>query len=408
MKKMKLRKLLTVVLFILGAGGVALAAEVISVDLNGHGDANAYTGEAAVPGATVWRAYYGGWGKPVGSPRSANLADYNEPNKPGTYAAQVWIGDNGQNHDYISGSALMDDGFDANDLAPVDPCISLIGLAKDPSLGGGAYTGVFDIYVYGSEAGTFRIRNSVIDQTKPISGGFIGDFNEGQNYVVFDDVAIDEANEVFLTYTNVLNGLQLVKLKEPVSVGDGTIISATDYDVAYETNQREGEGSRFGPDLVGDPVPMVAYLDTGEYMEYDITVDEANEGYYEIVAYLTTPEGLADDLDIYLDGLLLGTLYLPGTYTYPAQSANDVSVNLFEGSHTFKWVSTGPELWFNIADFEFTRVGDVVMNDCNDVYKYGFNYASDYNGDCHVDERDLALMVDNWLNCYDPNTDNCP
>lgn len=404
---MKKMKLLTIVLFVLGAGGAALAAEVISIDLNGYNDANAYTGEAAVPGATVWRAYYGGWGKAMGSPRSANLADYNEPNKPGTYAAQVWIGDNGQNHVYISGSALMDDGFDANDLEPVDPCISLIGLAQDPCLGGGAYTGVFDIYVYGSEAGAFRIRNSVIDQNQSVSGGFIGDFNEGQNYVVFNGVSIDEANEVYLTYTNVLNGLQLVKLKEPVAMSSYTVISAPDYDLAYETNQRVGEGSPFGPDIVGDPVPMVAYLDAGEYMEYDIIVDEANEGFYNIVAYLNTPEGLADDLDIYLDGLLLGTLYLGTTQVY-WPSENNVSVNLFEGSHTFKWVSTGPELWFNIADFEFTRVDDVVMNDCNDVYKYGFNYAADYTGDCHVDEEDLALLVDNWLNCYDPNTDNCP
>ena len=392
-----------------------MAAEVISVDLNNYNDANEYTGEAAVPGATVWRAYYAGWGKPVGSPRSANLADFNEPNKPGTYAAQVWIGDPGTNHTYESGTGLMDDGFVNDPCVAGEPNISLFAVPDFPFTDGDAYGGTFDIYVYGAADGNFTLESPVYGpNTKAVTGGFTGDFNEGQNYVIFEDILIDDTNTVILSYSNKLNGLQLVSDKQPVAIRDVLRLDVTDYDVAYETNARAGEIHEFGPDTgeVNDPwegiMPSVFYLDTDEYMEYEITVDEANEGYYQIDAYVRTQYGPADDLDIYLDNIFLGTLSYTLTSTYFVKTSNPVSVNLFEGSHTFKWVSTGPELYFDLSDFEFDRVSDVVINDCNDVYKYGLNYASDYNRDCHVDERDLALMVDNWLNCYDPNVDNCP
>jgi len=48
------------------------------------------------------------------------------------------------------------------------------------------------------------------------------------------------------------------------------------------------------------------------------------------------------------------------------------------------------------------------LPDCNAVYKYGFEYAGDFNRDCKVDFKDLAMMTEQWLSCIDPNEDNCP
>lgn len=398
---MKKVRLLTVISFVLGAFGVALAAEVISVDLNGYNDNNPYIGNGAYDvGNRTWTVYYGGWGKPVGSPRSSQLADYNDPNEPGIYAAQVWIGDPGTGHGYKSGSGLMDDGFVAS--PGKEPNIALFG--QD------AYTGTFDIYVYGANAGDFTVKSPTYNSTKHVSGvAPPGGFAEGGNYVVFPAVLIDDSNTVLLSYTNMLNGLQLIKLKQPVAIQDGTEINAPDYDVAYDTNRRGGEGQHFGPDVNN---LYVFYIDDGEYMKYDITVDEANQGRYDILAWVNTQWEYCTNLNVYLDDIWLGVLKLeedstaePPNYD-PTQ--NSVSVNLFKGSHTFKWAHIGTGYGYNISSFTFTRTGDVIMNDCNDVYTYGLNYAGDFNGDCRVDERDLALIVDNWLVCYDPNANNCP
>ncbi len=392
---MKKMKLLTIVLFILGAGGAALAAEVINVDLNGHGDNIPYVGNGAYDvGKSTWNVYYGGWGKPAGSPRSDLLVDYDEPCEPGIYAAQVWIGDPGTGHGYIDGSELMDDGFVAN--PGVEPNISLFG--QD------AYTGTFDIYVYGANDGNFTITSPSYNSTKEVNGvAPPGEFVEGGNYVVFPTVRIDDSNTVVLSYTNELNGLQLVKLKEPVAIQDGTEINAPDYDVAYDTNRRDDEEQHFGPD--GNSV-YVFYLDDGEYMEYDITVDDANVGRYSIKAWVNTQWEYCTNLNVYLDDIWLGKLILEEDSTaYPPDfdPTSSVSVNLFKGSHTFKWAHIGGGYGYDISKFKFTRTGDVIMNDCNDVNTYGLNYAGDLTGDCRVDEKDLALIVDNWLIYYDPN-----
>ncbi|MCK5173314.1 MAG: hypothetical protein KAR47_07975, partial [Planctomycetes bacterium] len=119
MKKKKL--LLTVISLLMGIAPMALAVEVISVDINNFTNDTVYAGEAAVPGATQWVAYYGDWGIPLGSPRSADLAD-TVTVQPSTYAEQVWLGDPGD-HGYISGvgDGLLDDGFFNDGSGTSDP-----------------------------------------------------------------------------------------------------------------------------------------------------------------------------------------------------------------------------------------------------------------------------------------------
>ncbi len=77
-------KLLTIVSIVLVAVGVAMAAEVINVDIKGYNDNTPYIGSGAYIGnistnvydacdAYVWTPYYGGWGVPVGSVGSEAL-----------------------------------------------------------------------------------------------------------------------------------------------------------------------------------------------------------------------------------------------------------------------------------------------------------------------------------------------
>jgi hypothetical protein len=419
--KMK-KKLLVVILFCLGIFATAGAVEVINIDLNVDGDANAWTGYAAYDGGTdVWHAYYSGKGKAMGSQRSANLADYTEPCKPGTYAKQIWIGNNGQDHSWFRDTnqpspGMLNDGF----------LRTSAGEANIVLWGRGAYQGKFDIYVYGNADGNFALhRYGVVTGPNHITGGYAG-FQEGPagNYVVYPAVEINEPNYgfdandpraggIFISYTNQISGIQLVSTKRPVAVYNDSNIGASQYDVSYETNARGGETTYFGPDIfAGDvysPTGYIGYLDASEYMEYDITMNESNEGEYRIRAWVDVSAYDANYLDIYLNGISFGTLAAglqPTEYVWPTD--NWVSANIWAGSSTFKW-SMSRAYYFNLAYFEFERLGDINMPDCNAVYKYALNdYSNDLNHDCSVDFKDLKFLTDHWLECYSPDPNDCP
>ncbi|MBN1125107.1 MAG: hypothetical protein JXA82_08870 [Sedimentisphaerales bacterium] len=407
---MKKKKLVMNLLLCLALVGWTSAVEVINIDINGYGDDTAYVGEGAyLDGGTEWIAYYGGWGVALGSQRTANLINQGTinpsyPDQPGqgfagTYAEQVWIGDDGLGHDYSDGSALLDDGF-VN--------ITGAGGLNDPNIaffGQGAYGGTFDMYVYGNSAGTFTIAdgNDIIDSNSVT--GTVSGFVEGQNYVIFRNVPLGNPNMIRLYYTNEINGIQLVSTKEPFAILPSTdpnnnMIDARNYDEAFDTNARgsvtEPETTYYGPDIG----TYVHYLDTGEYMEYDITVDSA-QGQYNLTADFVTYWGAAE-LRVYLDGILLGTL----TQTHHDQdgsvyrSVESLPVNLFEGDHTLRWENT--ELYFDVVSLQFEYVKEITLDTCSDVYLYGLEPAGDVNEDCIVDIQDLAEMAAVWTVNYDP------
>jgi hypothetical protein len=406
--KMK-KRLLIVILFSFGIAATASATEVINIDLNGYNDGNAPpTGTVAKydDGINQWNVYYGGWGKPMGSPQSADLRNYNEPNLSSTYAAQVWIGDANQgSRRYAWGSGLMDDGFVKDGNFAGDPNIQLFG--QD------AYQGTFDIYVYGDTVGDFNLtvngNANFSNITKHVSGGFDGNFVENKNYVIYTGIPIYNPNSVTISYTGDLDALQLVSTKRPQAIYNEKKITGDSYDVAFETNARSGEGQPFGPDI-DNTVPgfpgIVVYLDSGEYMEYDITMNDANEGQYAIRAGARTTSGPAS-LPLSLDGKSLGAVYRAEGWDDVGDTCS-VSVNLYGRSEKYviKW-QVPARVYFDMGYLKFTRLGDVNMPDCNAVYEQGFNYAGDLNHDCHVDYKDIVEMTNHWLNCNSPDPNEC-
>jgi hypothetical protein len=416
---MKMR-LLAVVLVILGAAGAVLAAEVINVDIQGNINSLPYVGNGAynVGPNTVWIAYYGGWGVPVGSSRSEALVMSSDPPwYSSVYAAQVWIGDNGLIHGYYeSGPGLMDDGFFA--VGPNEPNIAIFG--------DGAYQGRYDIYVYGKDAGTFKLTRYGVTTTKTVSGDAnAGQFELGHNYVVFSGVDINNTNseDLYLTYTNKLNALQFVKQKSPFVIEPNSLglirIPAGNWDVAGERNVRTTEISSFGPDTWfddGNGIGMiVGYLDSGEFMDYDITVDEANEGQYQIsLGVLGGASGTiaTDAMYIYLDSKLVHEVnLLTAAPQFAIGESTKATVNLYEGSHTVRWdlkrLPDGYNTGFSLVDVNFVRVGPTVISNCADVVNYGFTLTKDLSGNCVVDLADVALFVDNWLICNNPDRNGC-
>jgi hypothetical protein len=443
-----------------------IAAEVISIDLNASGNNVAYSGKGAVDSnaVQVWQAYYPGlgWGKAMGSPRSSNLADYNEPCMPSTYAAQVWIGINPNDTNYVTYGPspvtwLMNDGFKKAVGATADPCIHLWGQGAYGGMGDSESDPNFDIYVYGGGDGnacTFHLwswdpyGNLRRYQTLSVTGDSnIGEFIYGQNYVIFHDVNVGgttgyDACSVFLSFSGAINGLQLVKLTSEVRptypkecklvtldsnepVMTGFEINAPAWDVSYWTNRRDGAPTYFGPSLGvistaagGDPwegnVHCVTYIDGFDSMSYDINVPAASQGNYIIWAWLDTTNGTCGNLKVYIDNVLLGTFESTtstgGADDFVATNTNaaggEIFGNFFKGAHTFMWQSGAAE-GYNLWKFTFERMGDVNMPDCNAVYKYGFGYPGDFNHNCHVDFNDLKVLTDAWLTCYSPDPNDC-
>ena len=400
-------KLLTTVLIVLVAVGVVTAAEVINVDIKGFGDKTPYVGNGAydVGPNTLWTVYYGGWGKPVGSARSEGLATSTQAGFCSVYAAQVWLGDNGQKHGYQYGSGLMNDGFTAQ--GPNEPNLAIFGQ--------GAFQGVYDIYVYGSGVGQFKLTRYGVTTTQTVSGDAnAGQFELGHNYVVFSNVDVNNSSsdDLYLTYTTItLNALQFVKKKSPVEVKGGTIIAAANWDVAGERNTRgpSSELQQFGPDTYAN---TVGYVDTGEFMGYDINVDDVNQGRYLITLDVNTAaQYRAIPLRIYLDDKVLGDVCDMNWSVPTTGNTTAVQANLFKGSHTVKWhfpfQGPGGSTGFNIVDVNFTRIGSIAMKDCNEVGFYGFNYPADLSANCTVGLEDFALAVDNWLICNNPDPNGC-
>lgn len=392
---MKKKKVLTILLFCLWIGTWTSGVEVINIDINNYGNDLAYEGQGAYPGGNEWIVYYGGWGVAVGSQRSADLVNQGDDAVASTYAEQVWIGDAG-GHEYLTGAGtgLLDDGFigsgGENNLN--DPNIAFMGE--------GAYGSDFDMYVYGSGTFTLVDGNDILGSQE--AAGTASGFEEGVNYVIFEDIPLGNPNTIRLYYTNELNGIQLISRKTPVAVTTSTdpndnLIDARNYDVAFDTNARSGELTFYGPDLAD----YVHYLDTGEYMEYDLIVDTETQGRYYLSADFVTYWGGAG-LNMYLDDTLIGTLtqeqHSEDSTIY--RSLEDLPVNLFAGTHTLRWENT--QNYFDVVQLRLTYDSEITLETCEDVYLYGLEPAGDLNTDCRVNIEDLAIVAENWLINYDP------
>jgi hypothetical protein len=166
-----------------------------------------------------------------------------------------------------------------------------------------------------------------------------------------------------------------------------------------------------------------------EQCGYDINVNPSQEGLYKIdvnaAPHNTAGQGDYVFIDIFLNDANVGaTVYdlaLPDTPVY-TNDPGPIPIKLFKGKHTLIWkcgaAGYQPIYGFNVCNLRLKYVGPATMVDCNDVYKYGYQYAQDFAGaytapydpghDCHVNFEDLAVITDNWLSCYDPNDPNCP
>lgn len=380
--------------------GTALGADVINVDINGYNSQTLYIGNGAYDvGQVPWTIYYGSYGKAVGSAKTESLANSGQVNVSSTYSSQIWIGDNGDNHTYISGTGLMDDGFVAN--PGTEPNLALYGQ--------GAYQGVYNIYVYGADAGSFTLCRYGVRTTKTVTGNVpAGQFVEGGNYVVFNNVDINSTNpsDIYLIYTNKLNALQFVRVKTIPSVQNGTLIQAAEYSVAGDRNGRETETTDYGPDIYpGDTIypngRVVGYLDTGEFMEYEFSVDNANKGRYDIQLGISGEAIRTGGMELYVDDKFIGAPGATKSVTTVVNTNPNIALaNLTAGTHRVRWMVKQYNTGWAAAYVKFTRVGDLQIASCSDVQANNLALKGDFTGDCIVNMKDLKAFAANWLVKY--------
>jgi len=465
-------KLFFAITLCLGFTAFACAYDVINIDLNGSVADPCYDGlgpfgDPNWADVNEWNGYNQGDGVMMASPRCESIG---VPKTPGYYAKAFFIADPCMHGylPYVTGDKLLGDGFVKTGL-PTDPnpCLFIWGSM--------AYGGIYDVYVLANAPGNFTITDSNGDtQVDSLSGGGIpGVWTQGVNFIKFTDVEIDTPSSrnangpisgyaaggyladpdcVKLSYSNQINGIQLASVKRPVRASfpaDPVVVAKTssivpgsqvpgqwpvdtpmavidmigsanrtnllcgDYDAAYETNLRPGEHDFDGPDVEWNN-GYNTYVDTCEWMEYDIIADEVTAGRYRIRALLNCWWAAAD-IGIYVDdseelGRLTQDKYsdmVPPEVTPSAiyWSKEYVYVNFLSGFHKLKWKQNGA--YCNILGFQIGYYGHIQMNNCEDVLKYGLRLDSDYNGDCYVNLGDLKVIVDDWLNCNDPCNPEC-
>ncbi len=275
-----------------------------------------------------------------------------------------------------------------------------------------------------------------------------------------NDEYLTDSNCAILKYTNQINGIQLASVKRKVraagpadpcvcywdntsqtrkkiSQGQWTqdtpiaavksagasssrLFFCADYDAYYETNARMGEYDYDGPDAgwamqnrnsLIDYVDenwakdgYCSYVDTGEWMEYDIIVTSQTASEYTVRALVNCWWGAAD-IGIYIDDSSeLGSLeHEKFEETSPpitdsnviVWTENSVKIMLISGLHKLRCKQN--RAYYDILGFEIRCNYIPPWPDCNGVIKYGLGLAGDLNEDCYVDYEDLALFMDTWL-----------
>jgi hypothetical protein len=300
-------------------------------------------------------------------------------------------------------NGLMSDGAMVNHLYPTSFSTLLF-------FGDAASVGVFDIYVYSNTKTQFRLNYLTGPADWRTLNGYQGVWNEnapqyvlGDNYLIFENESVNN-NRVGYgwsgiqfrsfdeTHIGTLSALQLVYRGIPIGSADLTdgfvnpswLTWAHDYE------------SWLGP--AADANGTLGWFQKGEWVQYNVFADgDANEGYYNVSVRFESPYTDAN-CGVSFDG---GPVHVFNTYS-GSVDWNGATVDVNVG----RWYlsKNGNDLRldvltdhpFNIWGIQFTKSADQTTH-CSDVQEQGQTLAMDFNGDCVVDFKDMALFADSWL-----------
>ena len=406
--KRSMRNVVVMLALMLSLAIPASGKVVFNIDIQPDSNGNAYKGGPAAydDGVNNWYVqpvFTGtGWTNPY-SYNSRVLPSAGEPANA-NQGLRLEIGWQGVAPDsFIDANfnGLMSDGAMVNHLYPTS-FTTLIFYGEAGSIG------TYDVYVYSNTKTQFKWTYETIWQTL---NGYQGVWDEsnpvyvlGDNYLIYPNVNVDNSAHGYAwaglqfrsfdeTNIGTLSAVQLVYRGIPIGSADTNdgYVNPTWLTFAHDFESWRGP-------LADANWVMLGYFQKGEWVQYDVYADgDANEGYYDVSVRFESPYTDAN-CGVSFDG---GPVHVFNTYSGSVNwdgTTVDVNVGrwyLSEEGHNLKLevLTDNP---YNLWGIQFTRSADQTTH-CSDIQEQGGNLTMDFNGDCVVDFKDMAVFADNWL-----------
>ncbi|OHB61023.1 MAG: hypothetical protein A2Y12_02715 [Planctomycetes bacterium GWF2_42_9] len=421
---MKKKMLMVSIALLLAIFGLAKAATVFNVDLNGYTyneDAEEYEvvlvpygqydGNAPAgvfnDGINRWNVLVGGWGvrmNPTSIPDGTNWQ-----------MTKIYLGWEDLANVYFSTGSGGGDGLwgdYAYQSGTTIPVLSIIG-GVDVANGSNYSQGVFDLYLFTNRPSDYTITAKHPDGTSAnysisLPGHDPNDpnFIVNQNYVVLENINSSDWINIALN-SGRLCGMQLVSkgIKVPSTLslpGDNTGAAGTDFSTTWAGFAHEITNISTGPYLYSEAsgFNILAQTYPGEWLVYDMYVEDGNyAGFYEINAACGTQASgvqLGFQID---DGPMAVANVGIGNWGYASYWTNFSQGRLYlsKGYHRLKVSIIGGGV--NIFGFRIRKAVDQNVSTCFDAQLKGSDLLdSDLNADCTTNFKDLAEFASEWLN----------
>ena len=251
------------------------------------------------------------------------------------------------------------------------------------------------------------------------SGGFVGNLDTEPdygllNYKAEDLVSFGQGSFECWAYPTVAN-----RFMTPLFLY-GRTSDAGKYQLAVRTSVVEGDSSMRGWAIWvyrnGSPpsdatVVSTAYtLDTWQYVSADwkLDSDNANENFMRLWV-----NGQLQDVKTPLDKLPLPIAELDEDAVFGLFTVSYYGSSVLSGYGDEVRITDGliSDLYTLDGSGNYTPPSAAFTTppiiNCADELKYNGGYLGDVNGDCIVDELDMRIISDEWLECINPADANC-
>ncbi len=429
---MKKNILMVSMAMLLAVLGVANAATVFNVDINGEIEPGvpdlAPFGEytdghpgAFSYGTNRWNVFVGGWAVrlvPDEIPEGANWQITKAYIGWGNPGSVVWTynADNTLFLDYASKKA------DVN-----APMLYIVG-GTNPDNGTMYSQGVYDLYLYGNGESTFNVTGTS-PQTDPdiiptavtymigLGGHNPADANYVENYNYAVVPTLDSSQTITVEIlSGGLAGMQLVDkgilIPQAFPLPGDSAHVGTDFNPAWCSFGYDKSRIGTGPFVTTwtDSYGLYGILAqgaVGEWVTYEVYVADGNyAGFYEInCAYCADPDGsgtaggVLGKVGFKIDNGPVADVNISdtGTWSYANGWTPFKRVYLSKGYHrlTFSFESAVANIW----GFRARRATSQAVTSCLDAQMKGSELLpSDLNADCITNFKDLAMFASEWLN----------
>jgi len=163
----------------------------------------------------------------------------------------------------------------------------------------------------------------------------------------------------------------------------------------------------WGEATTGDYLQIVEFDPSGGYQGTYVTGAEFDDfDMTEWHVFAIRPNGYSADFYIKDGNEPFDPDNLPAPITTVTTNWNTDSLNLYNYlGNEYQYIYGGTGQGFLV---DWIQVGkDRPIDDCDDVWAYGYGLIADINKNCRIDLADFAKLAQDWLLCNDPTDPSC-